>query len=615
MKEHWKFDDEIAEELAKTELEPGYGRLSLKALRGIILHLEKGMTYDKACEAAGYAHTGNNDKKSEDTLPAPPYLRNPVVQKAMHETRKIVNAVIRKYGKPSNIRIEMARDMKLTKKQKERIQKTQNAQKKANEKAAEILQKDFGIQNPSREDIQKYNLWEECKHICPYTGKTISKQALFSPEIEIEHILPWSRSIDDSYMNKTLCMSSENRIKHNKTPFEAYSSNQENYLEILSRIKNMPWPKRRRFEQREIDTDKCVERQLNDTRYISREVKGYVTTLGARVEVTKGEATAALRHKWGLNAVLDETGTRKNRDDHRHHAIDAIVVALTSRGLFQDLSRMSAESGESLSQRGFTLRKPWEGFYNDVKEKMGAIIISHAPSRAISGALHEETAYGYSETEECYVYRKPLETLTKAQVEKIRDAKIKELVEARLKEFDGDDFKNAIKKAFGDKDRPLLNVDGKTPIRSVRIKENKTNVHAVKRDGRAYKFFDYGNNHHVEVIENVKTGKREGVFVTAMEAAKRARRDKTAIVKRDHGTEWRFIMWLCINDMMEIEREDNKLYYRVQSLDASNETIALRLHVAATLDDNTTRLFATPNTLKGKKVSIDPLGNIRYVND
>ena len=122
-------------------------------------------------------------------------------------------------------------------------------------------------------------------------------------------------------------------------------------------------------------------------------------------------------------------------------------------------------------------------------------------------------------------------------MEKIRDSTVKGLVKARLAEFDGD-----AKKAFGDENRPLMHLDGRTPIKSVRLSVNlnKKTLHPIKNDsGEVYKYFKYGNNHHVEIIENISTGKRKGVFVTAMEAARRARIAKTPIVQRDHGTEWR----------------------------------------------------------------------------
>ncbi len=611
MKEHWRFDDDVAEELAKLELEPGYARLSIRAMKRILPYLEEGERYDLACKNAGYDRSRPVHGASQDVLGEPPNLRNPVVQKALYETRKLLNAVIRRYGKPSVIRIEMARDMKLPKKVREELHKEQNRRAKENDRVRAILSNEFGIQNPISDDVQKYQMWIECKELCPYTGATIGREMLFSPEVDVEHILPYSRTLDDSFMNKTLCMAQENReIKKNRTPFEAYGANQERYLEILARIKNMPYGKRARFERKEIKTDEFVERQLNDTRYIAREVKKYVEQLrGIAAEVTKGGVTHWLRRRWGLNRVLGNEG-EKNRADNRHHAVDAIIVALTSRSLFNRISALSAQSGFSLSERGFNLPDPWPGFFNQICANVDKIIVSHAATRKITGALHEETAYGYNEEKEMFMYKKPLDDkFSKSAIEAIADATVKGLVKARLVEFNDD-----VKKAFGDVNNPLLHKDGK-PIKSVRlhVKMKQTTVHPVKdKDGRPYKFFAYGNNHHVEIIENISTGEREGRFVTTMEAARRARMAKTPIVQRDHGTEWRFVMSLHINDMVEVEEDGRKRYYRVQYLDLSSKRIVFRDHLAATLEDKESRLIKSAHLFKGVKVFVDTLGTVTY---
>ncbi|MBI4938658.1 MAG: type II CRISPR RNA-guided endonuclease Cas9 [Nitrosomonadales bacterium] len=648
MKSHWNFDAAAAEALAIIELEPGYARLSAKAMRAILPYLEQGMIYSDACKAVGYDHSNPNQQTVTDKLGLPSNVRNPVVQKALFETRKVVNAIVHKYGKPAVIRVEMARDMKLSKRQKKELQGEQNKLKKANDLAADILRKEFGIQQPTRADIQKYNLWLECKEVCPYTGTVISREMLYSPEVDVEHILPYSRSLDDSYMNKTLCMATFNRqVKLNNTPYEIGQGNQPWYEGLLQRISKFHMPlmstsKRRRFEQKEIETDKFIERQLNDTRYICVEVRDFLQQLGAPVEVSKGEATAKLRGRWKLNTLLSPDGSNeKNRADHRHHAIDAVVIALTNRSLFHKLSRLSVQS-ISLDKSRFDVPPPWDGFYDDVYEKIDQVIVSHAPARKISGALHEDTAYGHFQEEvadpktgkisieDRFVYRKPLATLTANEVGKIRDDKVRKLVEQRLVDCNGD-----AKKAFGDPNNPLCCNSVKNPsrqkskrgnefsiIRTVRLVTNfnKATTHAIQKgQGRDYKFFKYGNNHHVEIIEHVETGKRKGIFVTAMEAARRARgaadTDKSGIVQRDHGDDWKFVMSLAVNDLVAVENAERTDYYRVQLLDSSNENILFRLHNVATLTDNSTRLFKNANTLRCKKVFTDALGNLAPCND
>ena len=624
MKNHWSFDSVTAEALATIELEPGYARLSAKAMRAILPHLEQGMIYSDACKAAGYNHSNPNQRTVTDKLGLPSNVRNPVVQKALFETRKVVNAIVRKYGKPAVIRVEMARDMKLSKRQKEELQKEQNKQKKSNELAEGILRNEFGIQQPSRADIQKYNLWLECKEVCPYTGTTISREMLFSPEVDIEHILPYKRSLDDSYMNKTLCIATFNRqVKLDNTPYEIGQGDPLAYAEIFQRIKTLPFPKRRRFEQKEIETDKFIERQLNDTRYICVEVRDFLQQLGAPVEVSKGEATAKLRGRWKLNTLLSPDGSNeKNRADHRHHAIDAVVIALTNRSLFHKLSRLSAQS-ISLDKSRFDVPPPWDGFYDDVYEKIDQIIISYAPARKIGGALHKETAYGYSESEKCFVTRKSLDQkrinkLTESEVKKIRDAKVRELVESHLVLHGGD-----FKKAMG---QPLFQENGITPIKSVRVTSNfnKDTTHPVKKgQSKDYKFFAYGNNHHVEILENIETGNREGRFVTAMEAARRARgvanTKKSGIVQRDHGAEWKFVASFSINDIVQVASNGAEVPYRIQAISEGNqfEITLKRLNDALSDKNENTLRIRSESALKQilQKLTVDPLGNLAPCND
>jgi CRISPR-associated endonuclease Csn1 len=644
MQTHWGFDAATAESLAKIELEPGYARLSAKAMRSIVPYLQQGMIYSDACKAAGYDHSKPKQQTITDKLGLPIYVRNPVVQKALFETRKVVNAVVRQYGKPSIIRVEMARDMKLSKRQKDDMQKEQNVREKANEQAEKILRNEFGIRQPSRADIQKYHMWQECKEVCPYTGTLISREMLFSAEVDVEHILPYSRSLDDSYMNKTLCMAGYNRqVKHNQTPYEIGQGNPLVYAEIYQRVKMLPFPKRRRFEQKDIDTDAFVTRQLNDTRYICVEVKDFLQQLGAPVEVSKGEATATLRYRWQLNTLLSVDGNNvKNRADHRHHAIDAVVIALTNRPLFQSLSRLSAQSGAALSERGFDLPQPWEGFYNDVYEKIDTMIVSHAPARKISGALHEATAYGYSDSEKCFVYRKPLDKeFTLAQVNKIRDGEVKRLVIARLKEIepsieraldeslpkkerlkmDKKREKEIIKQAFGNPENPLLHKDSNTQIRSVRIKDNssKAGMLPIKdRHGKEYKFYPLGNNHHIEILQHKQEQKKVGVVISAIEALHRAH-DGLPVINRNgpwqfdgvsySTNDWTFVMSLAINDV--IAKPDKSDIFRIQKISGNTQIFYLP-HTAATLDESVSKL---PNTFDYTKVGTDPLGNLTLCND
>ncbi len=640
MREHWGFDEETAQKLAELELENGYARLSMKALKKILPHLEQGLRYDEACKAAGYHHALHTayDSPGRQVLSEPPNLRNPVVQKALWEVRKVVNNLIREYGKPDVIRIEMAREMKMSRKQKQEYQDKTKKLENKRKQTIEILQKEFGIQQPSRADIEKFHLWEECNETCPYTGQPISRQMLFGTgEVDVEHIIPYSRCLDDSYMNKSLCIHKENRaVKRNQTPYEAYHGDPEKFAAIHQRLvtmKSMPHVKKRKFDQKDVKLDEFIERQLNDTRYIAVEVKDYLRQLGSDVQVSKGQATAALRRSWDLNRILgsdpgDNGPVQKSRADHRHHAVDAAVIAVTTRGLLQYLSRQSATSpsGSGLWNRDFDIVPPWKDFAKDLRASIENIVVSHAPLRKLSGALHEETVYGIAGVDEksgklMVVYRVRLDNpITAPQIEKIRDDGVKTIVKERITQVAANPDKPTpaeLKQAFA---TPLYHKDGKTPIETVRIEQQvSADSFFVQRDeqGHPLKAFAYGNNHHVEIIENIKTGKREGRFITTLEAARRARVLSVPIVQKDHGPDYRFVMALHINDMVEVVNEETGaiIIYRVQKMSGADGRLSLRLHTAATLDNSREELRSNPNSLHMKKIDVNPIGQAREADD
>ena len=619
LENRWQLSHEQADALLNTEFEPGYSHLSLRAMRKLLPLLESGLNYHDACQDAGYLRPDQMTSNVNDSLQPAPDLRNPIVQKALNEVRKVVNAIIREHGKPTRIHVELARDLKMGPKQKSRL----NAQNKKNRDLNDKARKMMGEigESDNGENRLKYRLWKEQKGLCPYTGKSIGAHDIFSAEYEIDHILPYRRSQDDSYLNKVLCHVSANREKGNDTPKEKWGNDEERFTQLRQRIlsmKDMAYSKRRRFDQENINLDDFIARQLNDTRYISREVSKYLKELGAEIQVTTGQATAALRRSWGLNAILAvDSELEKNRADHRHHAIDALVVALTSKKLFYSIARLSEEARSVLGNRRFPLREPWPGFMEEVREKVANIVVSHQPLRKISGAFHKETAYGriLHAGRDVFARKVFLEALTKDQAQKIVDPRIRELVTERLKKHAGN-----VKAAFA---KPLYlqhsrKGSGRTPIKSVRLAEHLDphGMFGVKRDGEDAPFTYYvlGNNHHIEILENVETGTRKGIVVTTMEAANRVRREHSPIVRRHHGDGWRFVTSLAINDLFQLDTPGNDCsLYRVQQITGKGMT--LRKSTSATLDDNTTRLIKTPNTLRGQKMSVDYLGNLEATHD
>jgi len=635
LRDYWGFDEEQVAKLLKAPIERNFSRLSLKAIRNILPKMtEKGLRYDEAAIEVYGDHRNLFETSSLEKLPEPPKdLRNPIVTKALHELRKVINAIIREFGKPDEIRVELARDLKMNRKQKERVIKQQNKNKKVNEEAAEFYAKKFGVEKVSYEDKLKYRLWKEAGEHCPYTGLKIPPEMLLdkgdeSEGIDIEHIIPYSRCFDDSYMNKTICLSSYNRdTKKNKTPYELYGGNEQEYFEVLKRTESMPWAKRRRFEQKELDENEMIGRQLSDTRYISREARKYLLKLydnEQHVSVLPGQATAALRHHWGMNAILSVGDIDlKNRDDHRHHAIDAIVVALTDRALFQYISRLSKRNRSNLRKDLKGIEMPWKSFLSDAGDAINKIIVSHAPTRRVRGQLLEETAYGTTEEEGLFVTRKNLDSLTPTHIKKedIVDETIRAIVKARFDENGGD-----LQKAFGKDAAPLFHKDGKTIIKKVRVyvRMSPETVVGIKNDrGEIYKYYATGGNHHVEVYENPQTEERKAKLVTRFDASLNIRKSikkgkNPSPISNGFGENWRFLFSLCPNDYIEFRGDDGELsVYRVQKMSIGPKVTARILE-----DSRSNYVSGISLNIVGvgfskitRKLQVDPLGHLTQAND
>lgn len=620
------FSSEQAEKAADISLPSKYANHSVLALQKLLPYMEKGMLVHQAKEVVyGKPESIKDNVKSVSKLPSPEDLRNPIVNRALVEMRKVVNTILREYGKPCSIYVEMARDIKSSKEQrdKNRLQQWKNEQ--ANKEARDELIK-MRINKPSRDDIIKYKLWQECGKVCPYTGKPISQNALFGehPEFQIEHIIPYSRSLDDSYMNKTLCWVHENIDKGNKTPYEYYAeSKPEQFEKIQQRIAVLPYAKRKRFWQKEVELDSFVQRQLNDTRYINKKTVEYLKMLGVTVMGTRGQATSELRHQWGLNNILDYTGAGlKNRDDHRHHAVDAAVTAVTRN---KHLHALAGSKYVAAGERGLELDPPWEKFREQLEEKVNQINVSHRVSRKVSGQLHEETSYGLtgikdSKGQDIFVYKKPLEALTIAMVNKIVDPVVKQMIINRLSEFGVDpEKKGSIPKEVWKEPLYMKSKKGKGPlIKKVRIRDVFNNMIFINdENGKPYRAVAPGNNHHIEIFEyedKKRQVKRDAKVVTLYEAISRLRK-KEPVICRDYGDNKKFICSLAQNEMVMLADKDGDMdLYRVQKMNI-NKQIYFRHHTAANIDNDSQLIRKQATLFNGDKVTVDPIGRIFPAND
>lgn len=272
-----------------------------------------------------YHHSQEIEKKQiKEFIDPIENLRNPIVQQGVNETRRLVNNLIKKYGKFDRIQVELGRELKNSKTGRQLQSKRISENTAKNDEARRLLT-EYGLKH-SRDNIQKVLLYKEMQDkgsgtICPYTNKFINISDVLGQEnkIQIEHIIPRSISLDDSLANKTLCDSKFNGLKGNLTPYQFYLKNNDAKLwggadsweEIEQRAyKVLPYQKAKRFTSKSKveDTDDVksgfIERQLNDTRYISKKTKEIMSQICDDVRVLPGSLTSELRHLWGLNNIL-----------------------------------------------------------------------------------------------------------------------------------------------------------------------------------------------------------------------------------------------------------------------------------------------------------------------
>jgi CRISPR-associated endonuclease Csn1 len=460
-----------ADKMVQTLLEIRFDKfhaLSLKALRAIVPHMEAGLRYDEACEQAGYHHSQLFKPGAGEHKYLPPFYsqrdrdgrmvfrddidvpRNPVVLRALNQARKVMNALIRAYGPPHEVRIEMARDLSRPLDERRKIEKEQAEYRDRNDKDRARFAEDFG-REPRSVEFEKWQLYREQHGKCAYSIQAIDIGRLFEEGYaEIDHALPYSRSFDNSKNNKVLVHAAENRNKGNRTPYEYLGGAEDtdrwrNFAAYVETNKAYRQAKRSRLLRKNFGEDEASEfreRNLNDTRYICRFFKSYVEqnlqladgSDSKRCVVVSGQLTAFLRARWGLLKIREESD--------RHHALDAAVVAACSHGMVKRLADYSRrkeleharkgfvdiETGEIVNPAAFAQLErhfpaPWSQFRHELEvrlkeddaaimraeiERLGTypaaaldalrpLFVSRAPQRRSGGAAHKDTIYAQPE--------------------------------------------------------------------------------------------------------------------------------------------------------------------------------------------------------------------------
>ncbi|MHA3046706.1 type II CRISPR RNA-guided endonuclease Cas9 [Riemerella anatipestifer] len=553
--EKFGFTPEYAKWIANVSLQDDYGNLSTKAMRKIIPYLIDGNDYSEACALAGYNHSNSLTKEENDSrelldkleLLPKNSLRNPVVEKILNQMVNVVNQVIETYGKPDEVRIELARELKKSAEERAEMTKDINEATRRNEDIKKRITKEFGISNPTKSNVVRYKLWLELAplvHKDVFTGKQIKKEDLFSSKIDIEHIIPKALLFDDSYSNKTLAFRQTNLKKGDRTAYDFiesdYNATLDDYIQRVETLYNnakgtISKGKRNKLLMAQKNLpDGFIERDLRNSQYIAKKAKAMLCQVFKDVNVTSGSITDRLREDWDLINVMKELNfpkykalglteieerydigqekTKKvevitdwtKRNDHRHHAMDALTVAFTTKSHVQYLNNLNTIHSLKGDEVDLELSKlyglkntitevvnkkrkfipPMPNFREEAKKHIETILVSiknknkvytkninktkkksgHNTKEQLTprGQLHKETVYGKS--------KRPMNKPTKInknfsleQAQLIINAQEKELVLRHLAQFDNNpavafDTKTLKKTPLLKNDEPLKEV-------------------------------------------------------------------------------------------------------------------------------------------------------------
>ncbi|MFI3269181.1 MAG: type II CRISPR RNA-guided endonuclease Cas9 [Rikenellaceae bacterium] len=607
-------DSEVVDNLFKIDfVKQGYANKSAKAMRRILPYLECGVCYSDACLEAGFRHSESlsiEENASRELLSQlkpiqKGELKQPIVEKILNQMINVVNALMVKYGAFDEIRVELARELKQSREERNETNKAIGKAERLNKTIAErIMEYDL---TPTRSRIHKYKMYEEAGGNCFYCGRTLSlAQFLKGYNVEVEHIIPRSLFFDDGLSNKVCSCSSCNKEKNNRTAYDYMKTKSEGefteYLERIDRLfkeHKIGRTKRDRLLTAgdKIPTD-FIDRQLRESQYIARKSREILFQVCRSVTATSGSVTDRLRSLWGWDRVLhnlnferykiaglteikhrehkgkswDEEVIREwsKRLDHRHHAIDALVIACTKQGYIQHINNMSElkdvnfkgdeHQGEEYQGRlsrleRYLIAQPHPSTA-DVESAASAILVSFKAGKKVAtlgkryihkggerclaqsgivvprGALHEESVYGVITTpvknksgeiveDKQVVIKYPITSIVRKDLDYIVDKRIREIIEERFSSHQG-----AEKDVWKDLNaNPIL--FNNAPIKSVRCRTGALTP-AFAKTSRGY--VKMGNNHHVAIYTG-SDGKRIEQCVTFWSAIERRKNNIPIIIE------------------------------------------------------------------------------------
>ncbi len=592
----------------------GAGHISAAACLRLIPHLEEGQTYDKACEAEGWNHSALREIRLED-------VKSPVARKALSEALKQARAMIREFGRPSKMHIEMARDVGKGIEERRRIERGIERRNADTDRAAEECREITG-REPRRgtEELLRYELWKEQGGECVYCGDNIHPNQILGAENshQVDHILPIGRFGDDSFLNKTLCCSGCNQGKRAMTPHEWMGKQLrwEDYEARVNRNLQMKGFKKRNYLLRDAaEVEEAFRnRNLNDTRwacraFLAEAARFYREDDGRkRVFARPGAITSRFRRAWGVQS-LKKDSDGKRIPDERHHALDAIVCACVSESYLNRVTRQMQEEEEQGGHRAFAdLPPPWPEFRLDVLALYDDIFVARAERRRARGKAHDATVRQIGELEGTPVVyeRKAVDNLTVKDLGRIKNPERNAALIHELHEWIA---------AGKPPDNPPLSPKG-DPVRKVRVKTDKKPAVSIN-GGTA----DRGDMVRVDVFAKPNKRGKDEYYLVPVYPHHVAERDewpeppmmaavsggKTNELNDDY--EFKFSVYPFT--MLEVIKGDGEIiegYFR--GLDISTAAIHLSIHNRS---DQLRRSIGAKRLQQFCKMSVDRLGNCSEV--
>lgn len=644
----------------------GFGHIFVKACRKLIPYLEQGLNYNDACKEAGYDFQGNYRGEKSQFLPASTEemedITSPVVRRAVAQTIKVVNAIIREQGEsPVNIHLELAREMSKNFQQRNDLDKAMKDNNAENERLMKDLHELFPGRNITGQDLVKYRLWKEQDGRCAYSLQPLEleKAITVSGYAEVDHIVPYSISFDDRRANKVLVLASENRQKGNRLPLQYLQGKRRDDFIVYAKASVKNYRKRQNLLKEKLseeDSKGFMQRNLQDTQYIASFMLNYIRSHLAfadfsaagkkRVVAVNGAVTAFLRKRWGLGKV--------RADGDLHHAVDAAVIACTTDGMIQRVSRFYTHI-ETSDTRGERFPEPWPRFRDELMQRLSAcpqenlmqinpvyyqnvdiasiqpVFVSRMPRHKATGKVHEDTIRSYV-SEGITAVRTSITDLKldeKGEIEgyfnKESDLLLYNALKRRLEEFGG----NA-KKAFAEPFyKPRADGTPGAQVRKVKIVDKTSNVICVRDGGGVSK-----SNNMVRIDVYYVPG--EGYYWVPIYVADTVKSTlpNKAVLRNKGMDDWKemnekdFQFSLYNNDLVFIERDSpisfsltnkkstlpskfstEKTFAYYQKGDISNAAIKVETpdgaYVFKSLTLNTVR--------KIEKYQVDVLGNYTLV--